>query len=81
MVAAAMNARGAVEVLLATAARQAGLIDDRLFVALVAMALGTSVLAAVALARLLHPAPRPGSLASPGYLRPPAAARRANSPG
>ncbi len=40
----AMNARGAMEMILATVARDAGLIDDRIFVALVCMALVTSVL-------------------------------------
>jgi Kef-type K+ transport system membrane component KefB len=52
-VAAALNARGAVEVVLATTARQAGLIDDRLFVALVVMALGTSILAGAVLPHLI----------------------------
>lgn len=40
----ALNARGAMEMILATVARDAGLIDDRLFVALITMALITSVL-------------------------------------
>lgn len=40
----ALNARGAMEMLLATVALEAGLIDDRLFVALIIMALVTSIL-------------------------------------
>ena len=40
----ALNARGAMEMILATVARDAGLINDRLFVALVIMALVTSIL-------------------------------------
>lgn len=39
-----MNARGAMEIILGLLAMQAGLIDERLFVALVVMALGTSVI-------------------------------------
>jgi Kef-type K+ transport system membrane component KefB len=49
----AMNARGAMEILLATVALDAGLIDARLFVALVMMAVATSVLAGPAVRRLL----------------------------
>jgi Kef-type K+ transport system membrane component KefB len=60
-IAAGMNARGAVEILLATIARQAGLIDDRLFVALVIMALVTSVTAGTLIQRILKVDP-PGKL-------------------
>ncbi len=42
---AAMNARGAMEIILALLALEAQLIDERLFVALVVMALATSVVA------------------------------------
>ena len=40
----ALNSRGAMEMILATVARNVGLINDRLFVALVIMALVTSIL-------------------------------------
>jgi len=48
----ALNSRGAMEMILATVARDAGLIDDRLFVALVIMALVTSVLSGPIMSRL-----------------------------
>lgn len=48
----ALNARGAMEMILATVAKDAGLIDDRLFVALVIMALVTSVLSGPIMSRL-----------------------------
>jgi Kef-type K+ transport system membrane component KefB/mannitol/fructose-specific phosphotransferase system IIA component (Ntr-type) len=50
-----LNARGAMEIILALLAREAGLIDDRIFVALVTMAIGTSLLAGPAMKRLLYP--------------------------
>jgi Kef-type K+ transport system membrane component KefB/mannitol/fructose-specific phosphotransferase system IIA component (Ntr-type) len=50
-----LNARGAMEIILALLARQAGLVDDRVFVALVTMAIGTSLLAGPAMKRLLYP--------------------------
>jgi Kef-type K+ transport system membrane component KefB len=52
-----LNARGAMEMILATIARDAGIIDDRLFVALVIMALITSVLSGPIMSRLngFHP--------------------------
>ena len=57
-IAMAMNARGAVEMVLASVALQANLIDARLFVALVVMAVVTSVIAGpsmrVMLSRSLH---------------------------
>jgi Kef-type K+ transport system membrane component KefB len=48
----ALNARGAMEMILATVARDAGLIDDRLFVALLIMALVTSILSGPIMSRL-----------------------------
>jgi len=50
----ALNARGAMEMILATVARDAGLIDDNLFVALIIMALVTSVLSGPIMSRLNH---------------------------
>jgi Kef-type K+ transport system membrane component KefB len=52
-----MNARGAMEVLLASLAFEAGLIDARLLVALVIMAMATSILSGPAMA-WLQPRPR-----------------------
>jgi K+:H+ antiporter len=49
-----LNARGAMEIILALLAREAGLIDDRIFVALVTMAIATSLLAGPTMKRLLH---------------------------
>jgi Kef-type K+ transport system membrane component KefB/mannitol/fructose-specific phosphotransferase system IIA component (Ntr-type) len=49
-----LNARGAMEIILALLAREAGLIDDRIFVALVTMAIGTSLVAGPAMKRLLY---------------------------
>jgi Kef-type K+ transport system membrane component KefB/mannitol/fructose-specific phosphotransferase system IIA component (Ntr-type) len=59
-----LNARGAMEILLALLAREAHLIDDRVFVALVMMALATSLLAGPSMKRLLYPSERsvPGSM-------------------
>ena len=48
----ALNARGAMEMILATVARDAGLIDDHLFVALIIMALVTSILSGPIISRL-----------------------------
>jgi Kef-type K+ transport system membrane component KefB len=48
----ALNSRGAMEMILATVAKDAGLIDDRLFVALVIMALVTSILTGPIMSRL-----------------------------
>jgi Kef-type K+ transport system membrane component KefB len=48
----AMNARGAMEMILATVAKDAGLIDDHVFVALIIMALLTSVITGPAVSRL-----------------------------
>lgn len=49
-----MNARGAMEIILATVALEHGLIDQRLFVALVVMALVTSLMSGPILRRLLR---------------------------
>lgn len=49
----AMNARGAMEVILATVALQAGIIDQRIFVALVFMAIVTSLMSGPAIKRLV----------------------------
>ena len=49
-----MNARGAMEMILALLALKAGLIDERLFVALVIMAIATSVLAGPLMLKVLH---------------------------
>ena len=49
-----LNARGAMEIILALLAREAGLVDDRIFVALVTMAIGTSLLAGPTMKRLLY---------------------------
>lgn len=52
-----MNARGAVGIVLTTVALEAGLIDQRIFVALIIMALATSVLSAVGIKHLLGQVP------------------------
>jgi Kef-type K+ transport system membrane component KefB len=49
----AMNARGAMEIVLASIALDYHLIDERIFVSLVLMALGTSILSGVMLKRLV----------------------------
>jgi Kef-type K+ transport system membrane component KefB/mannitol/fructose-specific phosphotransferase system IIA component (Ntr-type) len=49
-----LNARGAMEIILALLAREAGLVDDRVFVALVTMAIGTSLVAGPAMKWLLY---------------------------
>jgi Kef-type K+ transport system membrane component KefB len=54
-----MNARGAMEIILASVALEQHLIDERLFVALVVMALVTSLLSGPVMARLLAEATRP----------------------
>jgi len=53
MVALGMNARGAVGIVLTTVGLEYGLIDQRIFVALIVMALATSVLSAVGIKHLL----------------------------
>jgi Kef-type K+ transport system membrane component KefB len=56
-----LNARGAMEIILALLARQAGLVGDRVFVALVTMALGTSLVAGPVMKWLLYRAGTGGS--------------------
>jgi Kef-type K+ transport system membrane component KefB len=53
IVALGMNARGAVGIVLTTVALEYGLIDQRIFVALIIMALATSVFSAVGIKHLL----------------------------
>jgi K+:H+ antiporter len=53
VVALGMNARGAVGIVLTTVALEYGLIDQRIFVAFIVMALATSVLSAVGIKQLL----------------------------
>jgi len=53
MVALGMNARGAMGIVLTAVALEYGLIDQRIFVALIIMALATSVLSAVGIKHLL----------------------------
>ncbi len=55
-----LNARGAMEIILALLAREAHLLDDRVFVALVTMAIGTSLIAGPAMKRLLYPTRKAG---------------------
>jgi Kef-type K+ transport system membrane component KefB/mannitol/fructose-specific phosphotransferase system IIA component (Ntr-type) len=57
-----LNARGAMGTILALLARDAKLIDDRVFVALVTMAIGTSLLAGPTMKRLLYSRRVPGTL-------------------
>jgi Kef-type K+ transport system membrane component KefB len=57
-----LNARGAMEIILASVALESGLIDQRVFVALVVMAVVTSALAGPAMSRLTaraNPEPEP----------------------
>lgn len=54
MIALGMNARGAMGIVLTTVALEYGLIDQRLFVALILMALATSMLSAVGIKRLMR---------------------------
>ena len=49
-----LNARGAMEIILALLARDAGLVSDSVFVALVTMAIGTSLLAGPMMKHLLY---------------------------
>jgi len=55
LVALGMNARGAVGIVLTTVALEYGLIDQRIFVAFIIMALATSVLSAVGIKHLMGP--------------------------
>jgi Kef-type K+ transport system membrane component KefB len=73
-----MNSRGAMEILLAVLALEAGIIGERLFVALVIMAVTTSLISGPALIRLLRPSSSPiAALLRAGevVLDPPARAR------
>ena len=54
-----MNARGAIGIILASLGREQGVIDERTYVALVIMALATSLMAAPAMKRWLAPARTP----------------------
>lgn len=54
-----MNSRGAMEILLAVLALEAGIINTRLFVALVVMAVVTSLISGPAMSRLLRVPPSP----------------------
>ena len=63
-VAFGMNARGAIGIILASLGREAGVIDERTYVALVVMALATSLVAAPAMKRFLD-APRTVAAARP----------------
>jgi Kef-type K+ transport system membrane component KefB len=56
-----MNARGAMEMILAGVALERGLIGPRLFVALVVMAVATSVISGPGMKRLLRPASPPAA--------------------
>jgi Kef-type K+ transport system membrane component KefB len=60
-IASGLNARGSVEILLGSLALQVKLIDQRVFVAIVIMAVATSVMAGVTLPRILQ-IKRPGKL-------------------
>ena len=53
----AMNTRGAMEIILAGVAKSAGLIDDRIFVALVVMAIVTSIISGPVIGRLRNSIP------------------------
>jgi Kef-type K+ transport system membrane component KefB len=59
IVALGMNARGAVGIVLTTVALEYGLIDQRIFVALIIMALATSVFSAVGIKHLLGNGAKP----------------------
>ena len=50
-----MNARGAMQIMLGVLALEQGVIDDRMFVAIVVMALATTILAGPVIQRLLKP--------------------------
>jgi Kef-type K+ transport system membrane component KefB len=66
----ALNARGAMEMILATVARDAGLINDRIFVALIVMALVTSLISGPAIDRLTAARPvKPSAPIPDGYRR------------
>jgi len=56
-----LNARGATGIILASVGRSAGVIDDRLYVAIVVMALFTSLVAGPMMRRTLFPRPSPAT--------------------
>jgi Kef-type K+ transport system membrane component KefB len=58
----AMNARGAMEIILATIALEHGMIHEELFVALVVMALVTSIMSGPAIRALLAIRPAEGAV-------------------
>jgi hypothetical protein len=60
-IASGMNARGAIEIIMATLALSVGLINNRIFVAIVVMALATSILAGFSLQAILR-VKRPATL-------------------
>jgi Kef-type K+ transport system membrane component KefB len=60
-IASGMNARGAIEIIMATLALSVGLINNRIFVAVVVMALATSILAGFSLQAILR-VKRPATL-------------------
>ena len=65
-----MNSRGAMEILLSVLALQAGIIHQPLFVALVIMAIITSLISGPAMSRLLRPSPGPiASMLREGVIR------------
>lgn len=59
-IAFALNARGATGIILAGVGREHGVIDDRLFVAMVVMAIATSLLSGPAIRSLMRLKPRAG---------------------
>jgi Kef-type K+ transport system membrane component KefB len=59
-----MNARGAMEIVLASVAHEAGLVDERLFVALIITAVLTSILSGPIMARLVDSAHTTSSAAA-----------------
>lgn len=55
-----LSARGAMTIILALLARDAGLVEDRVFVALVTAAIATSLVSGPAMSRVLYRAPKGG---------------------
>ncbi len=78
-VGAGMNVRGAMEIILGTLALEAGIIGERLFVALVVMALATSLAGGPLMARILRrrvPRRMLDFLGEPGFVAPLTASTR-----
>jgi hypothetical protein len=67
---ALMNTRGLTELIVLTAGREMGLLDDTRYTLLVAMAVLTTMSTGPVLKRLLPPADRPGPDAAPAPLFP-----------